>query len=234
LQDRSCQVWWAGRAVAHDGLLDLLSPVELGRRAAYLRPADRDRFVIGAVLIRMLAAAHTSIDPRAVDVRRRCPRCVVAHGRPTLPDTTLQVSVSHSGDVVVVACGRVEAVGVDVELVDESVDTRAVVDHALSAGEAQNVDGARDFSTYWTRKEAVLKCTGDGLTVPLGDVVVTAPAERPALLTFAGRDELPARLELCDLTPPQGYVAALAVVPRAAAAITEHDANRMLTSVSRA
>ena len=46
---------------------------------------------------------------------------------------------------------------------------------------------ARDFFTYWTRKEALVKATGDGVAVPLSEVVVTPPGTPPALLGYPGR-----------------------------------------------
>jgi 4'-phosphopantetheinyl transferase len=50
----------------------------------------------------------------------------------------------------------------------------------------RRVDG---FLRYWTRKEAVLKATGDGLRVPMDELVVSAPEEAAELRSWRGRPD---------------------------------------------
>src|SRR4051794_37321895 len=110
-----CHVLWArpsaGWAVA-DGWLDA---AERGRRDALLRAEDKARFVTAAGLLRLAVAERLGIAPGAVAVDRACPDCERPHGRPAVPGAGLEVSVSHSGDLVAVALVAGETpVGVDV------------------------------------------------------------------------------------------------------------------------
>jgi 4'-phosphopantetheinyl transferase len=110
---------------------------------------------------------------------------------------------------VAVAVSNAGAVGVDVQQVqDDSVHELSSL--VLAESEAGHVALARDFFTYWTRKEALVKATGDGVAVPLSEVVVTPPGTPPGLLGYPGQGGLTAQLR--DLSPAPGYVGALAVL----------------------
>ena len=160
-------------------------------------------------------------------VDRSCPSCGRHHGRPRLPGTGLDVSISHSGTTVAVAVSNAGAVGVDVQQVaDDAVQELSPL--VLAEPEAGHVVVAGDFFTYWTRKEALVKATGDGVAVPLSEVVVTPPGTPPALLGYPGRDGLAAQLR--DLSPDPGYVGALAVLSPRPVVIHERSAERLLTA----
>jgi 4'-phosphopantetheinyl transferase len=87
---------------------------------------------------------------------------------------------------------------------------------------------ARDFFTYWTRKEALVKATGDGVTVPLSEVVVTPPGTPPRLLGYPRQGEFAAQLR--DLSPDLGYVGALAVLSPGPVVVHERSAEQLLTA----
>lgn len=140
------------------------------RLTAYRRQEDRDRFLLGCATVRRVVGALLGIAPGAVVLDRSCADCGRPHGkvRVVAPHPP-ELSVSHSGDVVLVAVHRGAPIGVDVERVDPDLDTASLSGFVLSPEEAEVVgsvpaaDRTRAFTTYWTRKEAVLKATGDGL-----------------------------------------------------------------------
>jgi 4'-phosphopantetheinyl transferase len=141
----------------------------------------------------------------------------------------IAVSVSHAADRVAVACGRVPALGVDVEAVVDRATARRLARMVLEPREATPQLDPVDFTRYWTRKEAVLKATGDGLDVPMTDLAVALPHLPPALAFFAGRPDLPARTRMVALSPGPGYEATLAVIDALAEPeTTEQDASALL------
>jgi 4'-phosphopantetheinyl transferase len=110
-------------------------------------------------------------------------------------------------------------VGVDVQQVGEG-PVHELSPLVLAESEVQYVAVARDFFTYWTRKEALVKATGDGVTVPLSEVVVTPPGTPPRLLGYPRPGGLAAQLR--DLSPDPGYVGALAVLsPRSSSSVND-------------
>ena len=147
------------------------------------------------------------------------------------------LSVSHSGEWIVVAASKEAAVGVDVERITD-VDIALLEPMVFSAAEVTTelagalhgdlcAAAARvDFFRAWTRKEAVVKATGDGLLVPLNQVVVSDCAAGHRLIGYPGRPELAA--QLFDLEGRDGYAAALAVIGDAPVEIVERSAATLL------
>lgn len=217
LAEGHCVVLWARPGNPALARTNVLSPVENDRRRAYHRTIDRDRFTVGAVLVRLLFACYLSMDdPRTVPVDRTC-RCGRPHGRPRVPAGGIAVSITHAGDRVGVACGRMPGLGLDVEPVTRT-DNEQLPSLVLSRHEKS--DRGRLLS-YWIRKEAVLKATGDGLDVEMSALTVSAPDEPPALLHFDDRPDLPGRTTMLALDPGDRHCAALAAVDVPDLTVTE-------------
>jgi 4'-phosphopantetheinyl transferase len=126
------------------------------------------------------------------------------------------VSISHSAERVAVACARRLRIGVDVEYLGRDVDPTPLLPLVLNPYEVNGfrAHGAteRDFRRYWTCKEAVLKATGDGLSVPLPDLTISDPAQPLQLIDFEGRHDLAGRVVIAELQVGPEYVACLAAI----------------------
>jgi 4'-phosphopantetheinyl transferase len=205
-------VYLARLASLTTGHSDLLSGPEAVRATQFRLAADRNRFVLATVVVRTAVGELLGCPPATVALNRSCEYCGRQHGRPRLPGTDLQVSISHSGDVVAVALTDGCPVGVDVEAVTAS-EYESLLPRVCTEAERPYVRTVRDFYTIWTRKEAVLKATGQGLRTPMTSVTVTSPGARPALLEVAGTS--PA-CQLADIPAGEGYAAAAAVLTPAA------------------
>ena len=191
----------------------LLSLLDVGERARAERLRDegeQQRFVTGHALLR-LALATADEDPGDIGpIVARCNRCGGAHGKPTITGGP-HFSLTHAGNRVAVAVTELGPVGVDVEPL--STGSLADLDPiALSTAEQAVVaalpvaarHGAR--LRYWVRKEAVLKCTGDGLMRDPSGVEVTGPDE-PARL----HGDLGDHIVLSDLPFGPDHLGAIAV-----------------------
>jgi 4'-phosphopantetheinyl transferase len=212
----------------HERHLALLDADECARRAAYRRAEDSDRFALGAVLVRLAAAdALHALDPARLEVDRRCPGCGRPHGAPRLNDSGLHLSVSHSGDRVAVAISRWFGVGVDVEQIG-GTDIPDLTHHVLGTGESAT--DADEFFAYWTRKESVVKATGDGLQIPLRDVLVSPPHEPPRLRSYPGRGSL--IVSMVDLRPGPGYAGTLTALTGRMPVVVEECAATLLEPVT--
>ncbi len=89
----------------------------------------------------------------------------------------IDFSITHSGDIVLAAFCREAAVGVDVELsrpLPDILDLASQLHPCESAAirALPPAERVADFYRCWTRKEAVLKALGRGLSLPL-DCFVT-------------------------------------------------------------
>jgi 4'-phosphopantetheinyl transferase len=215
-----------GLRAAH---LALLHEGELTRARQYRLAADRDRVLLGAVLLRMAAARHLGARPGDVAVDRTCAWCGAQHGRPRLPGSGLHASVSHSGDVVAVALTAAGPVGVDVEAV-RTIDFAAVAESVSTSSERCDLRTLTDFYTFWTRKEAVLKATGEGLSRPMTDLQVTPPRSAPALLRL-GEGPVPA-CQMAGISAGDGYQACVAVLTARPVAFSTRDASTLLAQLA--
>ncbi len=222
-----CDVFLAWRHELRPQHLRLLDAPERSRSALFGRRGDRDRFVLGAALLRLAAAAQLGVAAAGLRVDRRCGRCGGQHGRPVLPGAGLHASVSHAGDCVAVALTGAGPVGVDVEAVGE-LDYGPLLASVCTADEQPQVRTVADFYVYWTRKEAVLKATGEGLRRPMADLAVTPPDAAPRLLTLAGGP--PPDFQLTDLAAAPGYRAAAAVLGKGLISFTVNDASGLLAA----
>lgn len=214
-----------------DGAARLLDERERSRAEAYRFAGDRTRFELGAVLLRAAAARALGTSPSEVAVDRTCDTCGAPHGRPRVGGSGLHVSVAHSGDWVAVAVTAAGPVGVDVEAIAErsDPDRRELVAVVCAPEEQGFVVDPDDFFAYWTRKEAVLKATGDGLRLPMSEVVVTAPDLAPELLTLSRRD--PPQCSMSELPLRAGYRGAVAVLAAGPISFVVRDAAELLASV---
>jgi 4'-phosphopantetheinyl transferase len=201
---------WSLRISEQAAVLDsergLLDAQERARAAAFVRAADRDRYRLAHIGLRQLLGAYLDTDPAAVPLcREPCPGCGGPHGRPAVPGAPLHFSLSHSGDLVLLAFAG-SAIGVDVEALP-SAEIAAEVGRTLHPAECAELDALAaserpaGFARCWTRKEAYLKGVGTGLAGGLS-------------LTYVGTGQHPAPLAewwLADVPVDEGYAAACAV-----------------------
>jgi 4'-phosphopantetheinyl transferase len=208
------QVWLVPDERSDRVLADLLGVLDAGERqraAAYRSADDRRRFVVAHGAVRHIVAGRTG---SAADEIRfvRGP-----HGKPEVaePGCCVQVNLSHSGDVAMVAVTAGRRVGVDVQRIVPGLDAVAMARRYFPAEEAEFVRAAADpvaraarFARLWSRKEALVKAHGgrlaQGLRVP-----VTPPAPPPG--SIPAGDTWPAGYRLTDVPAPPGYRAAVAL-----------------------
>jgi 4'-phosphopantetheinyl transferase len=233
----TCQVWWAALDDVRPEHDALLGDDDRARRSRLRLAADRQRLTAAWAVARLVLGAATGLPPEQLPVDRRCPRCGAQHGKPWLPTAPgLHLSIAHTDGCVTVAVARGDALGVDVEAIvrpdrDDldllSLGTLAPEERAELARQPDE-DRARAFTTYWTRKEAVLKATGDGLSTPLEELVVSPPSSAPAVLRWDGRTSWSGEVWLHALHPPHGFVATLAVLGGSPLRVVEADAGPLL------
>ena len=205
-----CTVWWAAPVPpeAAPELVGLLDAHERGRLDRLRRPADRARYLAAHALARLVLAGGSHEASAALVFDRTC-RCGEPHGKPTLPGGP-GFSLSHAGLLVGVAVRVDAAVGLDVEQVRDLADLEGMTAHVHSPVERSR-DGLPDrdaFFRTWTRKEALVKATGDGLATPMTGI--TLAAHRAAVEQWVGPGAPEEPLWLHDLEPAPGHLAAVA------------------------
>lgn len=215
-----CEIWWATpihpERAPH--LVSPLDPLERARLGRLLRQDDRARFVAAHALARFSLALVLDVPAESVVIDRTC-RCGSAHGKPRVAGGP-EFSLTHSGDLVGVAVSE-QPVGLDVEQIRHMHDLAGVAAAVCSATESTT--GDEDFFRLWTRKEALLKATGDGLLSPMAAITLDDHGVR----TWAGSGAPTVEVWCRELRPDRRHAAAVAGLGPAPVCV-EGDGNALL------
>ena len=156
------------------------SPSEQARFDGFGSEPRRRSFVAGRWLLRGLVAQRLGLLPGALDLAIE----IDANGRSRVRgDSSLHVSISHSGDrVAAVVAGA--PVGLDIEDLRRPRDFLALAEMVHTPPQGRRLCGlpsqgqAQQFYTWWTLKEAWLKSRGLGLDLALMRRLDFTPTER--------------------------------------------------------
>ncbi|MEM6528060.1 MAG: 4'-phosphopantetheinyl transferase superfamily protein [Chloroflexota bacterium] len=203
----------------HDTLPELestLSRSELQRAKKFRFEYLRTRFIIRRGLLRSLLAHYTGTTPAAIVYTHS------DHGKPALAPAMqppgFAFNVSHSDEYALFGFTHAAALGVDIEKPTPIPDMPLVAKHHFSTAEQVTLfslrkeDRTTAFYRTWTRKEAIVKAIGNGITYPLDSFTVTLRPGEPAALTHA-RDKTLLRYKLANSPLDIPCIAACAIRP---------------------
>lgn len=199
---------------------DVLSPDEHARADRFVNPKHGDAYRTGRGRMRQILAEYLGLQPQVLQFQYN------AYGKPSL-DQDIHFNLSHSGGLACLAMCKDLPLGVDIEAY-RAVET-GVAERFFSTAEFNSLsalpkDRWNDgFFRCWTRKEAIVKACGPGLSMPLDSFDVTLGPDQPArLLRLEGEDPSGWRLRHIQITPT--LVGALAIETRAPIELVLKDA----------
>ena len=214
LEPQRIHLWQAVLDATPERLLDywaLLAPHERERAERFRFPQHRDRFVVGRGMLRSLLGNYLDIAPAQVQFEYS------DRGKPFLAaGIELSFNVSHSRDRALFGFAWHAQLGVDLEYVRPMPEAAQLAARFFCPTEASIVaampatDRERAFFRAWTRKEAYLKATGEGI-LGLADVEVAIATDRlPEILAIGGDRAKALGWSLHHLEPATGYIGAVA------------------------
>jgi 4'-phosphopantetheinyl transferase len=189
---------------------DILDRGELQWSAGLATPPLRRRFLARRMALRQILGGELGIDPAHVAIGRG------DQGKPHLLNhSDLLFNVSHSGAVGLLAVSARGELGIDIEQVREVPHWTEIVREYFEASEQELLlrpeRSARMFLSYWTRKEAVAKATGLGLSLPLRSFAVSNfTGEDASIVIIPDLTGMARKWHVRDLTPGPSHIAALA------------------------
>jgi 4'-phosphopantetheinyl transferase len=194
----------------------LLSADERQRASRFRFPRDRQHFIAARAMLRTFLGNYLSADPAAVSFSYS------EKGKPRLSQnhavSGLSFNLSHSGGVALYAFSLHRDLGVDVEHIRRDFEVNGIARRFFSVYEQKQLaelpaaDKPEAFFRCWSRKEAYIKATGDGLSLPLSQFDVSLnPGNTDALVTTRSDATEAARWRLTDVAAGTGYAAALCV-----------------------
>lgn len=197
-------------------LTEILSNDELVRAGRFRFERDQKRFIAGRGILRKILGCYLGVNPQKLRFD------YTPHGKPILATNagydTLRFNLSHSGAFALYAVTRGGNIGIDIEHVRNDIDVEQISQRYFSPGEISSLDQTHKkkrsgvFFQYWTRKEAFLKATGEGLSFPMEQCDVSLISKRRlSPIALLGSTEENLFWYGQDLIPGYGYAAAIAV-----------------------
>ena len=202
--------------------LHLLSSDELGRAKRFRSAVHRDWFIACRVALRLVLGARLAMRPGRLRFRYG------PSGKPELGSvpTGIRFNVSHTHGRALIAVASRFDIGVDIEREAPVPDWKGLSALVFSDQERRALAEAGDkpgaFLRVWTRKEAVLKALGIGLSGSPADLTVSLGHE-PAIITNLAEGGSPSDWTLVDLSGTVGVAALAARVPGASVRLRKMD-----------
>jgi len=152
-------------------LYETLSKDERDRAERFVFEKDRRRFAACRGILRLLISRYQGVKADNISF------IYGNNGKPALDASyngeALYFNLSHSSDLALYAFTRDNEVGVDVEYMRDISDMGQIAERIFTAREIEaflllpEEEKKGSFFTSWTRKEALVKAIGKGLTLPL-------------------------------------------------------------------
>lgn len=211
-------LWWLPTDSGHEHICELaklLEIHELERAGRFRSESDRRRFILAHGILRILVGRYTKTDPAEIRFR---------YGRWKKPELALsnssgklQFNLSHSGNIVLYAFAFNRQVGVDIEQFRDLPDMDRIAERFFSSGEVAVLRQLskplrnKAFFKYWTRKESIVKATGEGFSRSLQSFETHFMIKRQVISLPSEDDGKEIQWILCDLECFPNHAAALAV-----------------------
>lgn len=192
----------------------LLDEEEQARAARFRFAHLTQSFIADHARLRILLGHYLAASPKALRFTKN------AYGKPALvhPETNLRFNLSHTAGLSLLAVCLDHELGVDVEAIRPMEDWEAIAASHFSAAENAEMrsfaasESNDAFFRCWTRKEAFLKASGEGLSKPLGGFSISvARTTYPRLLSCDWNPAEAARWTLVSLDLGTAFAGALAL-----------------------
>lgn len=194
---------------------EVLAAGERERAERYVKERDRLRWEAGRAFVRRVLGAYLDADPAGLRFETG------EHGKPRLrspdADLPLHFNFTRSGACGLLSVTAAGPVGVDVERVREIPDARRLARRFFAPDEVEAVERReasgrrRAFLRCWTRKEAVVKALGGGLSVSLDRFSVAGgPGWGKGRVRWRGDEAGRGDWYVQSLAPRPGWIGAVA------------------------
>jgi 4'-phosphopantetheinyl transferase len=128
----------------------------------------KEKFIIGKGSLRYLLQYYSDIPAQYIRFN------IGPYGKPSMKHPSeLKFNISHSGEMWILGLTKNTEIGIDIELVQNSFSYSLILDMVLSENEKKffsllyKKEKDKTFFDIWTKKEALLKAIGVGLSTPM-------------------------------------------------------------------
>jgi 4'-phosphopantetheinyl transferase len=136
----------------------ILTEKELNKAARFFHISDSQSYIVRKYYLRLILSKILSIPPALLGFKYSANKKLTISG--------VEFNTSHSGNYALIAVSK-NSIGIDIEKIDESFEFNWIANTCFSVEERKFMNsgnGLLNFYYLWTRKEAILKASGEGLT----------------------------------------------------------------------
>ncbi|MEO8416229.1 MAG: 4'-phosphopantetheinyl transferase superfamily protein [Ginsengibacter sp.] len=197
-------------------LLGILSTDEVERAGRFHFERHKERFIAARGILRLILGSYLGKNPHKLRFG------YTNKGKPVLAINAdydaLSFNLSHSDTYALYAVTKHRNIGIDIEHIRDDVAIGQIAQKFFSQGEIRSLEQIHKnklhqlFFQYWTRKEALLKAIGEGISSPM-ELVDVSQISGAIILpgTLPGDEKGTRRWYVQDLFPGHNYAAAIAV-----------------------
>ena len=197
-------------------LRDILVAEEIQRADRFVFPIHRQRFTVARGALRTILGLYLGQKPSDISFAYN------RYGKPSIGRTAdaapIRFNLSHSAEHALCAITWNRDVGIDIEAMREIVDSDRMAARYFDPLENASYqklpsgDKMEGFFARWTMKEAYIKARGEGLSIPLDQFTISTAPDSTGFHRVTSVDPHDdERWTIARLSPPTGYVAAIAV-----------------------
>ena len=157
--------------------LPLLSSDEHQRAMRFIFPIHQQRFIAARSILRQILSLYLNIAPQAIIF------AYTEYHKPYIRDyPEIRFNLAHSHEMAVYALTLHHAIGIDIEKIKPTYKS-AVAKRYFSREENRelmqlsNEERVLGFYQLWSKKEAIVKAVGKGLSIPLSSFSVSIRKE---------------------------------------------------------
>jgi len=140
-------------------LAEVLSDREQEKAGRIFIQKDKERYAVSKFCLRTILSLVSNKAPHEVEF------IFHEHKKPTVKD--IEFNISHTGDYVLIAISP-KPIGIDVEYLNKEFDFKSILAITFSKKEIDFIGSdevnVTNFYAMWTRKEALLKASGEGVS----------------------------------------------------------------------
>lgn len=150
---------------------EILPQDEMQKVNNYKFIKNRERSIATFYYRRIILSKYTGLSPQELSFK------INQYGKPSIENKNfsyIKFNYSHSNDIIIYSITRDSEIGIDIEFIKEISDMNSLVNNYFSSEEISTfrntnnkIDQLNFFYKIWTRKEALLKAIGLGLTEDL-------------------------------------------------------------------
>jgi len=160
-------------------LYPLLSAAEKERSERFKHYKPRKNFIASHGFLHTVLSYYIDVPASEITFKH------AEQGKPSIIDEqnkkNIQFNLSHSGNLAILAICKNNQLGVDIEHTDRKTDWAGIARRFFTANEQQDFfkldESIQEDAFYkiWTRKEAHMKVTGKGLSLPPTQFEISIP-----------------------------------------------------------